>query len=66
MILAQQYLERYGTSFVAYMALQRALMRRFVSRGGTNELWCERFAPIFRRRYEPIFQRLHCSEARCG
>lgn len=63
MILAQEYLERYGTGFNAYMALQRALMQRFVSRGGTKEVWCERFAPFFRRRYEPIFQRLLCGES---
>jgi hypothetical protein len=58
MILAQYYLARYGTSFDAYMALQRALMQRYVTRGGSKETWCERFAPIFRRRYWPIFVRL--------
>jgi hypothetical protein len=40
------------------MALQRALMQRYVTRGGSKETWCERFAPIFRRRYWPIFVRL--------
>jgi hypothetical protein len=63
MILAQEYLARYGTCFDAYMALQRALMQRYLTRGGTKELWCERFAPAFRRRYGPIFDLLECPEA---
>lgn len=55
MTLADEYLTRYGCGFDAYMALQRALMLRHFSRGGTNESWCARFAPVFRRRYAPIF-----------
>ncbi len=58
MILAEKYLQRYGNSFDAYMALQRALMQRYLLRGGTKEGWCERIAPVFRRRYDPIFQQL--------
>jgi hypothetical protein len=55
MILAERYLARYGNCFDAYMALQRALMLRYLSRGGTKEAWCERFAPAFRKRYGPLF-----------
>ena len=55
MVLAQQYLARHESPFAAYMALQRALMRHYVSRGGTEELWCSRIAPVFRRRYAPHF-----------
>jgi len=34
-----------------YMALQRALLRRFLAQGGTESEFCERLAPVFRRRY---------------
>ena len=55
MNLAQYYLARYANRFDAYMAFQRALMHRFILRGGTKEDWCERFAPAFRRRYGEFF-----------
>jgi hypothetical protein len=55
MILVQQYLAEYGSAFAAYMALQRALLRRYISRGGSEEVWCTRIAPAFRRRYAPVF-----------
>lgn len=55
MILAQKYLARYETPFAAYMALQRALLLHYMSRGGTAETWCVKIAPIFRRRYMPVF-----------
>ena len=55
MILAQKYLARYDTPFAAYMALQRALLLHYLSRGGTEEQWCREIAPIFRRRYQPAF-----------
>lgn len=55
MILAQKYLARYDTPFAAYMALQRALLLHYLSRGGTEEKWCTEIAPIFRRRYQPVF-----------
>lgn len=55
MILAHEYLARHRTPFEAYMALQRALMVRFMTRGGTEEWWCTRLAPAFRKRYTPIF-----------
>lgn len=55
MILAQQYLARHKTPFAAYMALQRALLVHYMTLGGTEENWCERIAPAFRRRYQPVF-----------
>ena len=55
MILVQEYLARHGSPFAAYMALQRALLRQFLARGGTEEIWCTRIAPAFRRRYAPVF-----------
>ena len=56
MILAQKYLARYATPFAAYMALQRALMMHYLSRGGSEQKWCERMAPLFHRRYERMLR----------
>jgi hypothetical protein len=50
-MLAELYRARFGTGFEAYMALQRALITRWVARGGTVESWCRVMAPLFRRRY---------------
>ena len=50
-MLAELYRARFGTGFAAYMALQRALIARWVARGGTEESWCSSMAPLFRRRY---------------
>ena len=61
-ILANRYLARYGNRFDAYMALQRALMARYLSLGGTTDSWCERLAPRFRERYAPIFESPGCGE----
>jgi hypothetical protein len=36
------------------MALQRALLEQYVARGGSEEAWCERMAPVFRRRYDGL------------
>lgn len=54
MILAQMYLARHESPFAAYMALQRALLCHHVARGGSPESWCERLAPVFRRRYDRL------------
>jgi hypothetical protein len=54
MILAQKYLARHATPFAAYMALQRALMMLYMSRGGTEKDWCERIAPRFHQRYHEM------------
>lgn len=55
MILAEKYLARYGTPFAAYMALQRALMLHYLSLGGSEQRWCEDIAPVFQKRYQPVF-----------
>ena len=55
MILAQQYLAKHQSPFAAYMALQSALMRHYMMQGGTEEVWCERIAPVFRQRYARVF-----------
>lgn len=51
MLLASTYLGRYPSRFAAYNALQCALMRHYIARGGSPSLWCERMAPKFRARY---------------
>jgi hypothetical protein len=51
MEITRRYLIAYPTGFAAYLALQRALMYRFLARGGTPEEFCRRLAPVFRRRY---------------
>ena len=50
-MLGDIYLARCGNGFEAYMALQRALVSRWLARGGTEQSWCERLAPVFRARY---------------
>jgi hypothetical protein len=54
MEILRRYLETSPTRFDAYVALQCALMRRFVNRGGTTEEFCERLAPVYHRRYAPV------------
>jgi hypothetical protein len=51
MELTRRYLAMYPTRFAAYVALEVALMRRFVATGGTEEEFCRRLAPAFARRY---------------
>lgn len=51
MELVRQYAARHPTGLAAYLALEVALMRRFVARGGTEEEFCRRLAPAFHRRY---------------
>ena len=54
MILAEIYLARHESRFAAYMALQRALLAQHIARGGSPESWCERLAPVFRRRFDTL------------
>lgn len=54
MEIMRRYLETSPTRFDAYVSLQRALMQRFVNRGGTTEEFCERLAPAYHRRYAPV------------
>jgi hypothetical protein len=56
MLLGQWYQSTSRTPFAAFNRLQAALMRRFLARGGTLEVWMARLAPAFRRRYEWICQ----------
>lgn len=51
---ARRFIADSPTRFGAYVALQCALMQRFVARGGTPEEFCVRLAPAFRRRYAPL------------
>ena len=51
---ARRFVADAPTRFEAYLALQCALMQRFVARGGTPEDFCLRLAPVFRRRYAPL------------
>lgn len=51
MEVARRFLEECPTRFAAYTALQCALMRRYMARGGTQEEFCLRLAPVFHRRY---------------
>ena len=51
MTLAASFLARQRTGFGAYVALQRALMRHHIARGGPAEDFCRRLAPVFRLRY---------------
>lgn len=49
--IERRYVERYPSGLAAYMALQRALMRRYLARGGTEAEFCQRLAPVFQRRH---------------
>jgi hypothetical protein len=51
---AKRYIEMSNSGLSAYLALQRALMRRFIARGGTDVEFCERLAPVFHRKYAPL------------
>jgi hypothetical protein len=50
----RRFVETHQTGFSAYLALQCALMQRFVARGGTTEEFCVRLAPVFHRKYAPL------------
>ncbi|HEU0053562.1 MAG TPA: hypothetical protein VFQ39_10310 [Longimicrobium sp.] len=54
MEIARRFLETYPTRFAAYTALQCALMKRYVARGGTTEDFCLRLAPAYHRRFAPL------------
>ena len=64
MILAERYLRETGSGFAAYMALQRALLDRWIVRGGSEETWCLRLAPLFRHRYGALLTRSPGDERR--
>lgn len=51
---ARRFIEANQTGFCAYLALQCALMRRYIAQGGTQEGFCDRLAPVFHRKYAPL------------
>lgn len=51
MEIIRRFVAQQRTPYAAYTALQIALMRHFVARGGTAEEFCERLAPVFHRRF---------------
>lgn len=53
MEILRRYVAVQPTGYAAYLALQAALMRRHLARGGTLEDFCARLAPIFHRRFGP-------------
>lgn len=53
MEILRRHVTTQPTRYAAYLALQAALMRRFLARGGTAEEFCARLAPIFHRRFAP-------------
>ena len=54
MEIMRRHMANQPTALAAYLALQCALMRRFLARGGTAEEFCERLAPTFHRRYAAV------------
>jgi hypothetical protein len=54
MEVIRRFVEHHGWGFDAYMALERALMRRYIARGGSALDFCDRLAPAFRRRFAPV------------
>ena len=54
MEITRRFLDQCPTRFGAYVALQCALMQRFIARGGTSEEFCLRLAPAFHRRYASV------------
>lgn len=50
----RRFLADSPSRYRAYLALQCALMQRYVARGGTPEDFCRRLAPVFHRRYAPL------------
>ncbi|HYW05326.1 MAG TPA: hypothetical protein VE913_00140 [Longimicrobium sp.] len=54
MELARTFVGNAPSRFAAYIALQCALMRHHLARGGTTEDFCTRLAPVFHRRYAPL------------
>lgn len=67
---ARRFMNAAPSRFSAYLALQCALMRRFIARGGTPEEFCARLAPVFHRRYAPLLLQedpaVHLRFEECG
>jgi hypothetical protein len=56
MELLRSYCGPRPLTLALYLEMQRALMARFVARGGTAEDFCARIAPVFRRKYGPLLE----------
>lgn len=54
MEIMRRHIATQPTRLAAYLALQCALMRRYLAQGGTAEDFCLRLAPIYHRRYASI------------
>jgi hypothetical protein len=54
MEVARRFIREHRGGSAAYLALQLALMRHYVARGGTAEEFCARLAPAFRRRWGAV------------
>lgn len=54
MEIVRRHVVNQPTRLAAYLALECALMRRFLARGGTLEEFCERLAPAFHHRFAPV------------
>ena len=56
MLLLDRILPDSKSPFHAYMELQRRLMYRWIARGGSEQAWCERMAPVFHARYGRLIE----------
>jgi hypothetical protein len=54
MEVARRFAALYPNGYDAYLALQCALMRHYIARGGTASDFCARLAPAFRRRHRTL------------
>ncbi|MGH7552162.1 MAG: hypothetical protein ACREMQ_03950 [Longimicrobiales bacterium] len=52
--IARRFAASHGTGFRVYLALECALMRRYVARGGTEAEFCERLGAAFHRRHRGL------------
>lgn len=56
MELLRTYCGIHPLTLATYLEMQRALMARFIARGGTAEEFCARIAPAFRRKYGALLE----------
>ncbi len=56
MLLLERIVPDAKSPFHAYMELQRRLMHRWIARGGSEQAWCERMAPVFHARYGQLIE----------
>lgn len=52
--ISRRFCALHDTGLGAYLALQRALMRHYVARGGTEAEFCARLAAAFHRRHSTL------------